>query len=67
MLAYLMMSWSGSMFAHAYRSGLLLGLNKTIERPTAETSPSRGKLLSTSTDLLSPTSIVPTLEETSPT
>lgn len=67
MLAYLIMSLSGSIFAQAYRFGFLLGLIITIDLPMALTSPSSGKLESVNTFRCSPMSIVPNLADKSPT
>lgn len=67
MLAYLIMSLSGSMFAQAYRFDCLLGLIITMERPSAVTSPSSGKFESVNTFLCRPMSMVPRRADRSPT
>lgn len=55
------------MFAQAYLFDCLFGPIITIERPTALTSPSRGKFESVKTFLCSPMSMVPKRADRSPT
>lgn len=66
-LAYLIISKSGSIFAQAYLKDSLLGPKITIDLPIAEIGPSKGRFESVTTFRLSPMSIVPKRADKSPT